>query len=240
MDRTVYADQGFYFGMGAFETMALRHGSLQHLDLHLARLQRTLEFLKINRIVTEEMLMEYVQDCGRTEGVVKLVVTEKNMDLSTRDNTYTRERYEAGFDVCLAPWMRNESSPFTYHKTLNHAENIRAHQLALENKFDEAVFCNTKGELCEGSCSNLFLIKNGRLYTPALDCGMLPGTMRAFLMQQEDVCECHITPSELAEFEECFLTNSLMGIMRVNRIGEYVFSRGHIVQELQKKLVSKT
>lgn len=235
MDKTVKADSGFYFGIGAFETIALRDGTLQHLDLHLARLQRTLAFLQMERTVTQEMLADYVKECGRTDGVLKLVVTEKNMDVSTRDNTYTKERYEAGFEVCFAPWKRNETSPFTYHKTLNHAENIRAHQLAVEQHYEEALFCNTKGELCEGSCSNLFLIKNGRLYTPALECGMLPGTMRAFLMQQEEVCECHIMPSQLAEFDECFLTNSLMGIMRVNRIEGHVFSQQHMVRELQKK-----
>lgn len=230
----IQADKGFYFGIGAFETMSLYQGKIHNLGLHLTRLHNTLKFLGIERIVTEKMIYDYVKACKRTDGVIKLAVTEKNLDFSYRDNSYTKELYNKGFDVCFAPWKRNETSPFTYHKTLNHAENIYAHDFALNQECNEALFCNTKGEVCEGSCTNLFLVKCGKIYTPSSDCGLLNGTMRTCLMQNEEITECHIKAEELAEFDEAFLTNSLMGIMRVNRIGKAVYTQNSVIRKLQK------
>lgn len=71
--------------------------------------------------------------------------------------------------------------------------------------------------------SNLFFIKNGQLYTPPIEAGLLPGIVRAYLCSRYDVVERAIVPDEIGTFDECFITNSLMGIMAVRQFGDYAF-----------------
>ena len=118
-----------------------------------------------------------------------------------------------GFVLALSNIRRNESSPFVRHKTFNYGDSIVAKRQAARQGIDEPIFCNTKGELTEGAVSNLFFIKNGQLYTPPIEAGLLPGIVRAYLCSRYDVIEKSIFPAEIGTFDECFITNSLMGIM---------------------------
>ncbi len=80
-----------------------------------------------------------------------------------------------------------------------------------------------QGQLTEGAVSNLFFIKNGRLYTPPVESGLLPGIIRSYLCQCYDVIEKPLYPEDIRTFDECFLTNSLMGLMPVRRFGTVAF-----------------
>ena len=72
---------------------------------------------------------------------------------------------------------RNETSPLTAYKTLNYGdcilENRQAHGLGM----NERIFLNTKGQISEGTVSNIFFVRSGKLYTPDLSCGLLPGIL---------------------------------------------------------------
>lgn len=130
---------------------------------------------------------------------------------------------------------RNESSPFTYHKTLNYGECILEKRQAAVRGLDEVVFLNGKGEICEGAVSNVFFVRKGKVFTPEISCGLLPGIMRGYVMECCDVEERKILPDSLEEFEECFVTNSLMGIMPVSRLGTCEFARRDTAKYLQEK-----
>ena len=84
-------------------------------------------------------------------------------------------------------------------------------------------FCNSRGELCEGAATNLFFVRNRELLTPQLSCGILPGIMRRFILEHFPVTECVLRPSDLTSMDECFVTNSLMGIMPVQSLDSYTF-----------------
>jgi branched-subunit amino acid aminotransferase/4-amino-4-deoxychorismate lyase len=91
-------------------------------------------------------------------------------------------------------------------------------QAAKKAGFDEAVILNELGYITEGTRSNIFFIKDKQLCTPALTCGCLPGITRqaVFALAKEchlDLCEGKFTLRDLAQAEEAFLTNSLMGVM---------------------------
>ena len=77
--------------------------------------------------------------------------------------------------------VRNDTSPLVGHKTMNYGDCILAHRAAAAAGMDERIFLNTRGQLAEGTVSNLFLVSGGRLYTPALSCGLLPGVLRDYL-----------------------------------------------------------
>ena len=112
------------------------------------------------------------------------------------------------------PWPRNERGALAGVKSTSYGENIPALRYARTKGADEGIFLNTRGQLCEGASTNLFLVKGGRALTPPLDSGCLPGTVRALLLEVVgrrcgiDVAEVDLTPSDLGEAQEAFVTNA--------------------------------
>lgn len=71
--------------------------------------------------------------------------------------------------------VKNAGSPVIAHKTGNYLENYMEGQRALKNGFDDVIFLNTKSEITETSKSNIFFVRDGKLYTPHVSSGLLPG-----------------------------------------------------------------
>lgn len=127
-----------------------------------------------------------------------------------------------------------KTSPFTFHKTLNYGDNILEKRAAVNAGINEKIFLNTKGQICEGTVSNIFFVKEKKLYTPTLSCGLLPGILRAYILETYDVKETILYPEDLVTFDECFLTNSLMGIMPLFQIENVVFKERTVTNQLRK------
>lgn len=218
-------DDGYQFGLGAFETIALVNGKPIWLEAHEARLRRTLDWLGIALPDDwKSQLQAYLEQNGTGMGVVKILASANNLSFTSRPNPYDTLPSRLGFVLALTDIRRNESSPFVYHKTFNYGDSILAKRQATTNGIDEPIFCNSRDELAEGAVSNLFFIKKGQLYTPPVEAGLLPGIIRAYLCHRYDVIEKTITPDEINSFDECFITNSLMGIMPVRQFGSHQFS----------------
>lgn len=103
-------------------------------------------------------------------------------------------------------------------------------QHAKDNGFDDAVFLNSRGNICETSSSNIFMIQKGVLFTPALNQGCVAGTKRRELLEKLpqlgfQIEETIITKDMVFEMEEVFLTNAIRGIMPVICIDNTYFSR---------------
>lgn len=232
----LHPDDGYFYGIGAFETIAVEHGVPQLWDAHLARLQRAMDFLGLTaslaeiRSQAEAVLKKPELQTGRK--VLKLTVSAENLLVTFRDNPYTEADYARGFTTALSPVLRNETSPFTYHKTLNYGDCLLEKRRCKASGVDEPIFRNTRGELCEGATTNVFFGKDGRLFTPPVTCGMLPGVMRAHVCSRFDVTERVIRPEEAAEFDEMFLTNSLLGVMPVKSLDGFVFPSTELAKRL--------
>ena len=100
---------------------------------------------------------------------------------------------------------------------------------------DERIFLNTKNQISEGTVSNIFFVKNGKIFTPALFCGLLPGIIREYLCNTESVTETIIYKNEIEQYEECFITNSLMGIMPVRQLAQKRFEKRTMTDKLIEK-----
>ena len=79
---------------------------------------------------------------------------------------------------------------------------------------DEVIFLNSKGEVCEGSFTSLFIEKDGELFTPDLSCGLLPGILRDVLLETEQAREAKLTLTDIVQADSIFVGNSLRGLMR--------------------------
>lgn len=226
-------DDGYRFGLGAFETISVKNGKGIFLPYHLERLQNALETLEIPMPVSfEEKMADHIRRMPADQDVLRVTVSQHNTVWETRKNPYTEEQYAQGFSLLVSLVRRNETSPLTGIKSLNQGENVLQRRLALRCGFDEAVFLNSKGELTEGTVANLFFVADKRLYTPALSCGLLAGTVRRWLIEKYEAREIHILPHDLESFQEVFITNALLGVMPVCRLGAVIFSQRSVTDEL--------
>ena len=256
-------DEGFQFGLGAFETIAVEAGKPIFLDKHLKRLERAAEFLHLGTLsergITEKQILRYLEEQAQlpesrenlanmmqlseswenfsdiTHCALKIMLSKENVVFSMRANPYTPERYEKGFVLDISPVKRNETSSLVYHKTMNYGDCILEKRNAAAAGVDERLFLNTKDQICEGTVSNIFFVKQGKLYTPDTRCGLLPGILREYICETQHVEEAIIYPKDLKEYEECFVTNSLMGIMPVRQIEETLFTEEKVTQTLLAK-----
>lgn len=240
ISSTLQLDDGFQFGLGAFETIAVEHGQPVFLQKHLMRLDRAAAFLQLSsckaRNATPEQIRAYLAAHSISHhSVLKILLTKENLLFLTRPNPYTQKSYETGFRMDFSPVLRNETSPLVTHKTLNYGDCILEKRAAAAQGLNERIFLNTKGQICEGTTTNLFLVRGGAILTPALSCGLLPGILREYLLETYDITETILYPEDLNDCEECFVTNSLMGIMPVVQLGEKRFSCQTTAVRLQEE-----
>lgn len=236
----ILLDEGYQFGLGLFETIAVEENCPVFLERHLRRLNDSMTALSIaGKAGSMGLVKEQIRNCllehPMEHGALKVMVSEENQILTSRQNPYGREQFEKGFSMEFSPVRRNETSPLTFHKTLNYGDCILEKRRAHEAGVDEFLFLNTRGEICEGTVCNVFFAGEEKLYTPALSCGILPGIMREFLMEICPVEETVLYPEDIRRFTECFVTNSLMGIMPVNRVGEWSFPGRSLAKRLMAR-----
>lgn len=214
-------DRGFLLGDGLFETILVKDGRGQRLDAHLARLERGAEVLGLplpdhafGAAISKTM------DANRlSDGVARLTVSRgpgPRGVLPPEDPRPTAlitasplpgQRPPAHCIVARST-RRNEHSPLSRVKSLNYLDNILARQEAAARGADEAVLLNTVGRLAEATIANLFIAVDGRVCTPRLADGALPGVMRAELVAL-GAEERPLMPLDLARAEEAFLSSSI-------------------------------
>ncbi|HZK04701.1 MAG TPA: aminotransferase class IV [Actinomycetaceae bacterium] len=138
-----------------------------------------------------------------------------------------------------ASWPVNELSPLTAHKLTSYAENMWAIAEARAAGADEALFRNLRGDYCEGTMSNLFIVSGGRLITPPLDAGILPGVTRAVIMERAGeagivVVEERVTPEAIFAAGEVMVTGSVKGVVPVIELDGRRFEVGPVTRRLQE------
>ena len=138
-------------------------------------------------------------------------------------------------DIVTVPWTRNERSAVAGLKTTSYAENVVALARATEQGASEAVFANTRGDLCEGTGSNVFYVVDGELRTPTLASGCLAGVTRALVL---DWCGAREVdePIEVAEgADEVFVVSTTRDVQAVRRWnGRELPAPGPVTAEAQR------
>ncbi len=124
--------------------------------------------------------------------------------------------------LATVPWVRNERSATAGLKTTSYAENVVALARAKEQGAIEAIFANTRDELCEGTGTNIVLVRDGRLVTPPLSSGCLAGVTRALALEWAagagiEVVEEPIPLATAHEADEVFVTSSTKNVLPVER-----------------------
>jgi para-aminobenzoate synthetase/4-amino-4-deoxychorismate lyase len=201
------------------ETIRYERGvGLHLLERHLARLQSSAAHFGYP-FSREKTLAALDEEAARVEAPVAMVrlllaedgaitVTSTPIELPTKGTVWR---------FVISDQRLDEKDPFFYHKTTRRQfyDREMERQKALTG-CDEVVFLNKKGELTEGTRTNLFIEIDGRLFTPALTCGLLPGTLREELLDlpRAAASEAILTPQDLLDADRIYLGNSVRGLIR--------------------------
>jgi branched-chain amino acid aminotransferase len=234
------------YGDGLFETMYWDGLEIKNLAYHLDRLFQGLMILQFDFTggFTREFISEEIKKlCGqnaksskarvrlnvfREDGSVLMPVQNKPVFLI--ESSDYPEPNPSPLRLTLFEGEKKNAGMLSNLKTNNYLLNILAIKHAKENGFDDALFLNSRGNICEASSSNLFMVQKGVLFTPALSQGCVAGTKRRELLEKLpdlgfQVEETIITKDMVFEMEEIFLTNAIRGIRPVICIDNTYYSR---------------
>lgn len=223
-------DHGLVVGDGVFETVKVVDGRPFALTRHLARLRRSALGLGLPSPDLDAIRAGALQVLTEaTAGPVKLRITvtggpgpfgsvRGDGPLTTIVAAAPAPPWATACAVAVAPWPRNERGALAGLKTTSYAENVRALAHAHERDADESIFANLAGELCEGTGSNVFVVRAGRLSTPPLSAGCLAGVTRALVLEWVGGEETELPVDALASADEAFLTSTTRDVMPIRLV----------------------
>ncbi|XSG82720.1 MAG: aminodeoxychorismate synthase component I [Methyloligella sp. ZOD6] len=199
-----------------------REGGFYLLDRHLNRLQASAQHFgyPYDREAVKAALAAETRALQGETYMVRLLlgedgaiaVTAKEIALPGKDTVWT---------FAVSDRRVDEKDPFFFHKTTRRAFYDEALAEAQEaTGCDEVIFLNSKGELTEGTRTNLFIEKDGRLYTPAVACGLLPGTLREEMIDlpRVEASEAILILEDLHRADRIYLGNSVRGLIRAEPV----------------------
>ena len=230
---TINIDSGVFFGRGVFETILITTIPI-FLEEHIKRLNKSIIELELGELIYIEDVIEFINKHNIKNKALKITVTEKNLIYSIREIKYKDSDYQRGFKVGISKVLRNSTSRIVSFKTLNYLENIIEYELCQRNGFNEAIFVNEKGFVCEGCTTNIFMIKDKQIYTPKIECGLLPGIIRDWIIENFNVIEKNLTKDDILNSDEVFFTNSLVGVIKCTEIENKIF-KSKIIEEIKKQ-----
>lgn len=230
-------DRGLRVGLGIFDTMLALDGRLVARERHFARLAASARRFEIELPGEDELRSAIEQvmaanDLGSGRARVRVGVSGGAGDLTVSPGeggvcwveALRIDEPVASVTATLCPWTRNEHDPLAGHKCSSYAANLVARSWAARQKIDEPLFANSRGELCEGTTTNVFLVLDGVARTPLVGTGCLPGVTRAVTLELGrahgvPVEEGEFVAARLADAEEVFLTSATRGIQPVRKCG---------------------
>jgi branched-chain amino acid aminotransferase len=227
-------DRGFTLGDGVFDTALALNGVMFARNAHLDRLCLAAGTIGIK---AERRSIEAAIDAALTPepSILRTTVTRG----TAARGLWPAQAGEPTIIVTSAPWSpallgqplrlitatvpRNERSPVSNLKALGYLDHILAAREAAEHGVDDALILNAGGRVACTTIANVFTLKDGRLATPPLREGCLPGIIRALMLELAPalglvVDETPLRPGDLREADAVFATNSVRFIRRVTAL----------------------
>jgi branched-chain amino acid aminotransferase len=251
-------DRGFQLGDGVFETLRARAGRPTELAEHVDRLRRSAEGLSIDlpgdlatRISGAIDTLLEAEGLGGPEGDASIRITVSRGVIRARgllpsgvasSPTLVVQAWpvtpppaghlEHGLHLVPSSVRRDPSSPLAALKTTSRADYVHARLEAKSLGADDALFLTIDGRLSEATSANIFIVQGSRLATPSLDCAVLPGTTRDWLLRWApgaglEAWQGALQAEDLLGADEAFLSSSVAGVLPVTRFAGSPIADGH-------------
>ncbi|HXU65503.1 MAG TPA: aminotransferase class IV [Polyangia bacterium] len=228
-----------------YETIGTAYGRLFAAKDHLVRLERSAERIGLRappRADIEKAIAETIAAAGNPESRVRVMLTrgagKLDLDPASSDDTQlivivfplgapTPEMYDKGVAVAIVSITRNNPRAMDPAvKSGNYLNNVLAlGEARRRNGAYEAILCADDGCIAEGSTSNIFIVREGEIWTPPPAVGILDGITRAKVLQ---LCrdngvafqERRFSPDDLRGADEAFITSATRGVLPVTVVDE--------------------
>lgn len=245
--RVSAADGGFLYGAGLFETMRSYAGAVFRLGDHIDRLLSSAKALSIEHSYERQFLTEAVYKVleanGLSDARIRLTLSAGAISqagdkpkptlliTAVKLQAYPAEYYRRGVLVVLCPFRQNVTDPTCGHKTTSYFPRMLALRQAHEKRAAEALWFTTNGKLAEGCISNVFLVKDSTVLTPAANTPVLAGIARKTVCEiarsnSMNLTEENLSIDDLLGADEIFLTNVIMQIMPVCAVEKHTVGDG--------------
>jgi branched-chain amino acid aminotransferase len=233
-------NRGFRYGDGLFESMRYMNGAIKFPELHIDRIQKGMKVLKLdnNLHIDSWFLREKVEELVRrnktgNDARVKLTVFRDAEGLYSPSSNKTAFVLESqtlnenkytfnpkGLIIDVFDELTKPINILANLKTCNSLVYVLAGVYKNQHALDEVIILNQNGFLCESISSNVFVVYDRKLYTPALNEGCIGGVMRQVVMRLAkengiELIEAQVNPEILNEADEVFITNASKGIQWV-------------------------
>ncbi len=256
-------DHGMLYGDGVFEGIRVYNRRVFEFEAHIARLYNSAKGIRLDIPMSREKLMEATQKTveanGVIDGYIRLVITRGVGSLGLNPFTcetpaviiiadkiqpYPKELCEKGMKVISATTVRNHPLAIPPQvKSLNYLNNILAKIEALDGNVPEAIMYNHNGYVAEATVDNVFMVRNGVVYTPPVEAGGLEGITREVVIRLAkkegiEVIEKNLTRFDLYISEELFLTGTAAEVIGIVEIDGRVIgdgSPGPLTKQLRDK-----
>lgn len=235
------ANRSFCYGDGFFESIRITGAEMPFIKNHFERIKETANILEINldSSITVEWLQESVKELAIKNGVEQegkarinfyrneggLYAPETNsssviIDVMPYQAKSGYELNNKGIKVDLYQKIKKPCNALSSIKSCNSLLYVLAGKYKTDNELEECVILNDRQNVCEFTSSNLFIVINGVLYTPAITEGCIQGVMRKVILDLAAkariyVYETELKPNDLIRADEIFLTNAVQGIQWV-------------------------
>ena len=259
--RVAPVSSAMLYGRGVFTTVAVHHAKPFLWTNHWARLKDHAKRLSVDcagctEQTVGEALNKLIAVNRVDEGRARVILLAR----SGRDIWKTKEPRArktdllimtgepqkvpaAGMSLAVSPYRANTSSPLMGIRSLNYLEQVLSWEEAQARDFHEAVVLNERGEIVSATMANIFWVKDGTVFTPALATGAIAGVTRGAIVglaekQFIPVVEGAYELGNLVEAEEIFLTSASLGLAPVTTFDfrRYTFSRTSITLKLSAAL----
>lgn len=236
-------DHGLLYGDGIFEGMRIYNGKVFRLHDHIVRLYESALAIGLAIPISPAKMIADTEDTVRrnelSDGYIRLVCTRGTSQLgldpskcidpqviiiADKVSLYPDEMYEKGLELVTASTIRNHPAALSPRiKSLNYLNNIMAKMEGLRAGCIETLMLNHNGEVAECTGDNIFIVKNGVLFTPPVNAGILAGITRDTVIQLAakmgvETREETMTRFDVFVADECFLTGSAAEVIAVVRL----------------------
>ncbi len=220
------------FGIGLFETIKVKQEPID-IDLHMDRMFNSMKELdldfKYEKEYLKQEILKHIRENEIFNKAIRLTVFDEGYNISTRNIPYSKKMYEQGFKLNISPIKRGDSIIYK-HKTTNYFESIYTKNYAVEKGYDDGLFIDLNNIVLECSMSNIFFIKDKKIFTPNSKLPILNGTTKRRII---DICgeldiqveESEIKLNQIKEFDFVFVSNSIMGMMKITHIDEIKYNQ---------------
>ncbi|MFC5730131.1 MULTISPECIES: aminotransferase class IV [Nocardioides] len=222
-------DHGLTVGDAVFEAVKVVDGRPFALQRHLDRLERSaaglgLEGLDVGQV--RRGVAAVLDGESLPLGRLRITVTGGNAPLGSGrgDSPLTvivvaapMDRAASTTAVITVAWPRNERGALAGIKSTSYGENVVALARARQQGATEAIFANLRGDLCEGTGSNVFYVVDGELRTPTLASGCLAGVTRDLVLEWFGAREVDEPLEVAAQADEIFLASTTRDVQGVHR-----------------------